>query len=152
MSEQEEGHIKYKYAWEWFKYHANQRITEFYHFLIIFGAIAFAYLFSDQLHCLLALLGMFVSIGFYLIEIRNVELLQSSRNTIEDIEQSIGLSIYKNGKERMYLNKSIDQGSLFPRLMKWLPKWIYTHSFVLRITYLFAFMLSVAAFIMKIFN
>lgn len=35
---------RYKYAWDWFSYHAAQRLIAFRYFLLIIGAISLGYL------------------------------------------------------------------------------------------------------------
>lgn len=35
--------IAYKYAWDWFSYHAAQRLTTFRFFLIIIGVVVVGY-------------------------------------------------------------------------------------------------------------
>ncbi len=76
-------------TWKWFEFHANQRFSAFYYFLIIIGALSFGYIQSigggEQLQVLapfLSFLGVLVSFAFYFLEIRNVELVNIGRQAL----------------------------------------------------------------------
>ncbi|MFA4831577.1 MAG: hypothetical protein WC618_05460 [Patescibacteria group bacterium] len=75
-----------KITWEWFEFHADQRLRAFYYFLIITGALAFGYIQCiggcEQLKMVspfISGLGILVSIAFFCLEIRNVELVNIGR-------------------------------------------------------------------------
>ena len=77
---------KLKYAWEWFKYHAQQRAQIFNYFLIITGALLYG-LTSDtngDYNQIIAILGVVVSLAFYFLEKRNEELVNCGRDALKD--------------------------------------------------------------------
>jgi len=81
-------------TWEWFKFHANQRYNGFNYFLIIIGAIAFAYYNCMNVGSgnvcawkllagfVLGCLGLLTSFAFFCLEIRNVELVNIGRKSL----------------------------------------------------------------------
>jgi len=94
-----------KYAFEWFKYHANQRYTAFYYYLLIIGALLLAYLHTSSnslakynpIVCMLAIIS---SMAFYLLEYRNEELVNYGRKGLEKMEELLGINIRLNDKNR----------------------------------------------------
>jgi hypothetical protein len=76
-------------VWNWFEFHADQRLRAFYYFLIIIGALSLGYIQCiqgcDQLKVLspfIGLLGLLVSYAFLHLEIRNVELVNIGREAL----------------------------------------------------------------------
>ena len=71
---------KLDYAWNWFEYHAAQRLTAFRYFLVFLGILLIGYnsgleaqnvFFASAVGCV----GAFVSLAFLALEIRNEELV-----------------------------------------------------------------------------
>lgn len=103
-----EVELQLLYAWEWFKYHADQRLRAFYYYLIIIGALALGYLTAipigsqfNQVNRIipwLFILGFIVSVAFLCLEIRNVELVNIGRNKLEQI----GLEVSIDDARREY--------------------------------------------------
>lgn len=136
-------------TWNWFKFHANQRFTAFYYYLIIIGALAFGYLqcFNgcEQVKVLtpfLSLSGLLVSVAFLCIEIRNVELVNIGRKTLRDLgyKPTIIDGIYVNdainGKltpDQISEYKKIKEESLKPGKI---PREYILHEFWFRFIYL----------------
>jgi len=63
--------IEQKYAWEWFSYHAAQRMTALNYFFVTVGIIAVAYSKCVEngwrgVGCLVGALGSLCSIAFWL--------------------------------------------------------------------------------------
>jgi hypothetical protein len=66
------------YAWNWFQYHAGQRLTAFNFFLVIVGVVAVAFTKALEqgwtvLGAVVAGLGALISIGFLFLDVRNEE-------------------------------------------------------------------------------
>ena len=83
--------LRFDYAWKWFDYHAKQRITMFYYFLIIIGILASAYvqLLDKKLYALatgLSIIGFFLSIGFYCLDLRNRQLVRWGEDVLKKLE------------------------------------------------------------------
>jgi hypothetical protein len=87
---------KLNYAWNWFKYHAEQRLTAFRFCLVFLGILLVAYnsgLASQNLVFASAVgyVAAFVSLAFLVLEIRNEELVNVGRDALREIESSAGL-------------------------------------------------------------
>jgi len=81
-----------KYAWDWFRYHANQRLVTFYYFLIVFGAMAYAYGWAYsveqyQISFLITIFAAIASICFLALEIRNAILVDDARRALDKMEE-----------------------------------------------------------------
>jgi hypothetical protein len=90
------GQARLTYAWEWFKYHASQRISMFNYFLIITGILANAYvaLFKDGSQALitrggwvLGAIGALTAIGFVMLDVRNKALVDRGTSVLEQLEK-----------------------------------------------------------------
>lgn len=147
-SEPNTNEIALKYAWDWFSYHANQRLNEFHFFLIIIGFVIIGYFKSMELELayfsfLIGLFGALASIAFWFLDIRNEELVNCGRYALDELEKQVGLEIRKYDDQRMCLKKSLDPiSSLLPTC---LLSSAVTHRFWLRLIMLltsFAFMFA----------
>lgn len=83
--------VQLRYAWDWFQYHAGQRLTAFNFFLILMGAVLVGYANaatgdSPVLGVTVAAIGLVVSAGFLAMDLRNAELVQYGRDALEDLE------------------------------------------------------------------
>lgn len=130
-----------KYSWEWFKYHADQRLRAFYYYLIIIGALALGYLTAIQINEKLKqvyqvnkiipwlfFLGFIVSIVFLFLEIRNVELVNIGRIKL----QNLGLEVSINDANPEYteaLEKTL------PWKFILMLRLLFKHEFLLRLIY-----------------
>ena len=161
-------------TWHWFEYHAQQRMSTFYYFLLIIGAISWGYLQCIQgcpqsliLAPFLALLSLWISIGFFYIEVRNVELVNIGRQQLrkEDFQPALidiadtdnneelnKLSIpqetkntLKNEKDKA-LKDTINCECIFIR------KGLIKHEYWLRSIYLLVILYSLSALIYSINN
>jgi hypothetical protein len=81
------------YAWDWFEYHAGQRLTAFRFFLVFLAGLVIG--FSTGLKDgntyfaqVVGWFGAFVSLAFLILEIRNEQLVNVGRNALLDLEQS----------------------------------------------------------------
>ena len=89
-----ETELALKYAWDWFHYHASQRLTAFRFYLIIVAAILAGYInsFDNELYpfsSVLALIGAIVSFVFLQLDRRNEELVNHGRDLLDELEQEI---------------------------------------------------------------
>ena len=83
---------KFEYAWRYFAYHAKQRVTMFNFFLLGSGVIANAYglLLRGELHLQaggVALIGLLVCVVFFLLDIRNRQLVHLGEDALRRVEQ-----------------------------------------------------------------
>lgn len=153
--------IQYRYSWDWFKYHAEQRLIAFRYFLILFGIFSLAYArivisaISDRtetaanaiddyrvLGFIVALVAAFVSVGFWLLEVRNYELMTCGRKALLDFEKKIGVSIRQDDEKRKHLKQAV---GIFSCFFDWSPlHTITTHKIWLRLFYFLFFTLSLS--------
>jgi hypothetical protein len=89
------GQARLTYAWEWFKYHAGQRVSMFNYFLIITGIFANAYVAmlkdgSKQMLTLggmaLGVVGALTAIGFVVLDYRNGSLVERGESVLKSLE------------------------------------------------------------------
>ncbi|MEA2355979.1 MAG: hypothetical protein QOD61_2108 [Solirubrobacteraceae bacterium] len=88
------------YAWNWFQYHAGQRLTAFNFFLVIVGVVAVAFTKALEqgwtvLGAVVAGLGALISIGFLFLDVRNEELVNCGRAALAELER--GLRVHPSG-------------------------------------------------------
>ena len=94
--------MRFTYSWNWFKYHAQQRLIAFHYFLIIVGIIGVGYIQSGRdifLKSLLCFLGMVISFAFFKLEIRNEGLVNFARDELDKLDDDIGVEIRKKDKQ-----------------------------------------------------
>ena len=80
------------YAWNWFEYHAGQRLTAFRFFLVFLAGLVVG--FSTGLKdgntffaSVVGWFGAFISLAFLILEIRNEQLVNVGRNALMHLEQ-----------------------------------------------------------------
>jgi len=148
ISDNLEKDIEIKYSWEWFKYHADQRLRAFYYYLIIVGALALGYLTAIQIRVnsahidkiipWLFVLCCIVSISFFCLEIRNVELVNIGRIKL----QYLGLEVSINDANPRY-TEALEM--TLPR--KFILRWPFKHELWLRFIYILIGLFSAYLFI-----
>ncbi len=82
------------YAWKWFEYHAKQRVSMFNYFLIASGILAHACVNLICAECfvlamVLAIIGIFVSGSFLILDCRNAQLVYLGEDVLRKLEKSI---------------------------------------------------------------
>lgn len=102
VSENLQKEEEIKYTWQWFRYHADQRLRAFYYYLIIIGALALGYLTASQdsgkfsqvnkIIPWLCAFGFIVSIAFLCLEIRNVELVNIGRIKLQELGLEVSIN------------------------------------------------------------
>ena len=80
------------YAWKWFQYHASQRLLAFNFLLVLMGALSVAYYKACELGrngqaAIVALFGVIVALAFFILEIRNEQLVNVGRKALLRIEE-----------------------------------------------------------------
>jgi hypothetical protein len=131
-----------QFAWNWFQYHAGQRLTSFNFFLIIVGLLLVGYAHAVEQEwrgfgIAIGLLGAIVAAGFLALDIRNDELVQCGLFALEELEnEEANVKIIAPNKERKYLEAACGRGSLGEKLYKRIDhpvaKRMLMHSFLLR--------------------
>lgn len=86
------------YAWNWFSYHASQRLTAFHYFLIIVGFLVAGYItcVDKKLYAMqvvLGFVGVLISIAFLALDARNEQLVDDGRDALRKLEQALGMEI-----------------------------------------------------------
>ncbi len=96
MNDEQRTWLKFTYAWNWFSYHASQRLQAFNFYLIIMGAFAYSYssLLNKQIFKADRIFYIFffaVSFLFLLLEIRNAHLVDCGRDALDKLESDLEL-------------------------------------------------------------
>lgn len=128
-----------EYAWNWFEYHARQRLTSFRFFLVLLGIVVVAVRYSLEKQQfgfagLIGLVSLFVSLAFLALEIRNKQLVDIGRNALQELENSS--DFHKLERETSVLKlaeKSVEN-----------RHWFYSYWFWLRGLFLICSVLSIA--------
>jgi len=82
-----------QYAWNWFQYHAQQRLSAFRFFLLFLSILAVGYYTAltaerHALVLLVAVVGCVVSLAFLILEFRNEQLVNLGRDALSAYEES----------------------------------------------------------------
>jgi len=109
---------KMKYAWDWFQYHADQRLKAFNYFVVVLGILIAAYGAAikevltitsryprpyEVFACAVAVCGAVISFAFLLIEVRNTELVECGRRWLDKLEQELRMRLREDDRERRCL-------------------------------------------------
>jgi hypothetical protein len=134
------------HSWKWFSYHAEQRLTAFNYYLIIVGVLVVGFFKCVEegwwlIGAVVAAFGTAVSLAFWLLDIRNTELVNYGREELERFEPKFGLHIRERDKSRKALWAAMGRPSrLLFRLGKdvavkdgSMPDWLTKHQTWLRI-------------------
>lgn len=143
-----------KYAWEWFSYHANQRLVAFNFFLVFVGFILIgvtkcfeikSYLFGS----IISFIGMSINVVFWFLEARNEELVNYGRDALKSVENKSEIKIYINDEERTIISDDNRVGRLIKCIIKnkEARKVIIKHAFLFRSVFLIIFVLSFGSFV-----
>lgn len=111
------GKPELDYAWNWFQYHASQRLTAFNFFLVLIGFLLVT--FAQAVHydwvavgCAIGLLGALVSFGFWALDVRNEELIQCGWSALSELEGDARLGIVAACDERTHLVSALGRSPL----------------------------------------
>ena len=127
------------YAWKWFEYHAGQRLEGFRFFLVFLGAILVGLTSSlKDRNILFAFLtsgaGLFISIAFLMLEMRNENLVNVGREGLRAIESS---KDFQNLPSELQLLR-MDQKRPF----------LLSHKFWFRLIYIVCMLLFLVLFVL----
>lgn len=145
----EQPDLQLRYAWDWFSYHARQRLTAFNFFLIVMGAVVVGYAQAvtnglPAIAATLGLTGAFVALAFWAMDVRNEELVNCGRVALDEVERELKLSIRFDDEHRIRLDAAMP-GRVGKRLHQGLnPRW-FTHRRWLRTVITFMGVLSMVA-------
>lgn len=100
------------YAWNWFQYHASQRLTGFNFFLVLTGFLLVAYgqaVAHDwrPVGIAIGLLGTLVGTGFYALDVRNTEIVTGGSHALERIETSLEVKVATESNKRANLETAV---------------------------------------------
>jgi hypothetical protein len=100
------------YSWKWFSYHADQRLKAFNYYLVIVGVLVVGYLKCLELGlrwpaAVIAGFGAIVSLAFWILDIRNTELVNYGRAALEELEPKFNVAIRTEDKNRTMLRASM---------------------------------------------
>lgn len=103
--------LEFRYAWDWFSYHAKQRLTAFNFFLILTGAIIVGYtqaVAGDQklVGIALGLFGVIVAVAFWVMDVRNAELVNYGLTALDRLETDLRVEIRTEDTTRKQFDKS----------------------------------------------
>src|SRR6185436_6658207 len=110
------------YASGWFQYTASQRLTTFNFFLIVVGLllVAFAQAIDhawDGFGMCIATIGLIVSIGFLVIDVRNEVLVEKGLGALRTIEAKLEISLADRELDGRYLRQVLGESVIGKRLI-----------------------------------
>jgi hypothetical protein len=119
--------LELTYAWDWFQYHAAQRLTAFHFFLIIVSLVAVAYAQSvdkglEIFGTAAASLGALIAVGFWIIDVRNEELVLCGRAALDGLEEALSVNIRKDDHARKRLPQALGDRWLGKHLYAWITR------------------------------
>lgn len=86
--------LEFKYAWDWFQYHADQRLRAFHFFLILTSAVVLGYANaatdgSDVIAAAIGLMGAAIALAFVFLDLRNTQLVDHARCRLKRLEGNL---------------------------------------------------------------
>lgn len=86
--------VRSQLAWNWFEFHARQRMTMFYNFLIVTGILVNGYAVAtkESFHSMAAFVSLFGSIQavcFCVIDVRSRQLIRYGEDVLEKLERDV---------------------------------------------------------------
>jgi len=126
------------YAWRSLQYHAGQRMQAFNFFLILMGALFVGYDNAEKAGsyehaAVIAAFGVIVAVAFFVLDVRNEELVDVGREALKSIERLPDFSASLPPECRLFL---IHEGK---------RSFLKSHTFWLRAIQVFLFAISVVA-------
>jgi|GEM_PF-607843 len=124
----EQNKLQYNYAWNWFDFHAKQRVSMFNFFLIITGILANGFISVIRTDCRflgagIAILGIITSIGFIFLDVRNKQLVEMGEDMLLSIEEKIFSGEFKIKIKEKPMDPKQVQGGFMLREYKEEPRW-----------------------------
>lgn len=113
--ERDQVEVGLRYAWDWFSYHANQRLSAFRFFLIMVAFITAGYgtswdrkLYGFSL--VLSIAGVLVSFAFFRLDRRNEELVNDGRDVLDELEEALKIVMRRRDHVTQRQNDRIPRG------------------------------------------
>ena len=116
---------EFDYAWNWFQYHASQRLTGFNFFLVLTGFLLVAYgqaVANDwrPVGVAVGLMGALVGIGFYALDVRNTEIVNGGCLALERIETFLEVKVASQSENRTNLRDALGGCGPSGKVKHWL--------------------------------
>jgi hypothetical protein len=138
--------IPQDYAWNWFSYHASQRMTVFRFFFLVMGVITVGYYQTieeqPQIALVLSALAAFFSIAFWRLDARTTELIKIGEALLKEIEKKFDKLDLKNAKLVAMADAKVK-----PFTTRFCPNFFYSYSQVFPAIFAILTISSVVAFI-----
>jgi hypothetical protein len=119
MDEDKKTELGLRYATDWYTYHAGQRMVALRFFLTLIGVLLLAYGQTSNTRPFwavgIAFFGAFISVVFYVLDVRNAELVNCGRAALDHFEQQLGLWIRFDDRNRQYLKDAVSFAGIRPR-------------------------------------
>lgn len=137
--------LVYEHAWNWFSHHAEQRMTAFRFFLVVFGIFCVGYYQTINsshfgLACAFALLGAGFSILFWRLDLRTRELIRTGEDLLTKTEDELtSLS-----KIQVDIIKTVDTKSS-RHAVRFLPKSLYSYGQIFSAIFTISIIFSLSA-------
>jgi hypothetical protein len=138
----------HEYAWNWFKYHSEQRNAAFRFFLAVLGILAAGLVAAKSNNVLFALDSVLIaatSVAFWRLDVRNTELIKVAENFLrrsEDVfAEALGapeIKLAHLAERREFRGWIGKNGKLFRHL--------YSYSQIHRAMFLLTFLIGIAGF------
>lgn len=103
--------IQIDYAWKWFSYHAQQRLTAFHYFLLVIALLTTGYVTALGsgfiiVERVLCAVGVLISLSFLFLDVRNEELVNDGRAALRKLERAIDITIHRADYKRQEIRFS----------------------------------------------
>lgn len=141
----------HEYGWNWFSYHAAQRMTVFRFFFLVLGALSVGYYQTIASHPGLtfafSILAVIFSLLFWRLDLRTRELIKIGENHLA----MSGSEMSKWGIMPVTLLPDANSKKT-PHTTSFLPNWMYSYGQVLSAIFFLAFLFSLIAAVYAFFQ
>ena len=105
------------HAWNWFQYHAAQRLTAFNFFLVLVGFLLVTYAQAvhygwTQVGCAIGILGALVALAFWALDVRNEELILCGWTALSTMSDQASADIVTGSDNRTHLKAALGRSPL----------------------------------------
>jgi hypothetical protein len=123
----QELQLELDYASGWFQYTASQRLTAFNFFLLVVGLLLVGYAqAADHDWCFfgvgIGIIGMVVSAGFLMIDIRNEVLVEKGLKALRALEQGLQIRLADKALDGPLLQGVLSESRSGKRVAGWIQK------------------------------
>jgi len=147
ISQEELLKTRLQIAWNWFEFHARQRMSMFYNFLIITGILVNGYALAhkDQIYWMAgaaSFLGLFQAVCFVVIDIRNREMIRFAEEALQKLEVDF---LFPDGFNLGEFQLGLRRRDRTPEGGKWTLRRLLKMKYPIRAMYLAVFFMFLAA-------